>query len=84
MVIVECAAHGVPSIIHRQDIGAQELLENAVLNTDMNDASTAAEDVRAILQDCKLMETLGTSAKAISLQYNSDAFRKRLEEIIIQ
>jgi len=84
MVIVECAAHGVPSIVHRQGIGAQELLKDTILNTDMDDTSTAAEDVRALLQNSKLVETLGASAQVIALEYNSHAFRKRLEKIIVQ
>ena len=84
MVIVECAAFGVVSVVHHRDIGACELLKDSVFSTDMTRAEIAARDVMEILKNREMIGMQGITAKRISMGYNINKFRIGLRQLVME
>eukprot|EP01061_Rhynchopus_euleeides_P020048 TRINITY_DN32785_c0_g1_i1.p2 TRINITY_DN32785_c0_g1~~TRINITY_DN32785_c0_g1_i1.p2 ORF type:complete len:393 (+),score=115.47 TRINITY_DN32785_c0_g1_i1:88-1266(+) len=84
MTIVEAAALGCPSVVHRQDIGAVSLLEGGVevCLSDMSSVEAAAASIESLLSDPEALRGMAEAARAKALSYGELENAQRLVSLL--
>lgn len=87
MVVTEAAAFGTPTLLHKDSIGAADLLKPPLLSlsTDFaaEDINTAATTTKDALADKGRLREIGERAQKASVAWNEGAFAQQLSSIVI-
>lgn len=74
MVIAEAAALGVPSIIHKESIGASSMFnkkKGEVLTTDMRSLDKATKSIIDIIENPKMLKKIGKAAQTRAFEWKT-------------